>query len=78
MAVIGQDTGAETARRRAVGGARIRHRSAAMGGLGQSIVRRGGFGCVTLLCALAFPNRPEELRPELWARAAAPAPAPAE
>ncbi len=27
---------------------------------------------VTLLCALFFPNRPEELRPELWTQAAAP------
>ena len=27
-----------------------------------------GFGVVTLGCALAFPDRQEELRPELWAR----------
>jgi MFS family permease len=26
-----------------------------------------GFGVVTLGCALAFPDRREELRPELWA-----------
>jgi predicted PurR-regulated permease PerM len=26
-----------------------------------------GLGIVTLLCALAFPDRQEELRPELWA-----------
>lgn len=37
-------------------------------------------GCVTLACALAFPDRREELAPELWERApeAAPAVAPAE
>jgi hypothetical protein len=28
-----------------------------------------GFGVVTLGCALAFPDRREELRPELWALA---------
>jgi MFS family permease len=28
-----------------------------------------GFGALTTLCALAFPNRREELRPELWAEA---------
>jgi MFS family permease len=28
-----------------------------------------GFGAVTLLCALAFPDRREELRPELWGEA---------
>ncbi|HJS84071.1 MAG TPA: MFS transporter [Acetobacteraceae bacterium] len=33
------------------------------------------FALVTLGCAVFFPDRPEELRPELWARAA---PAPAE
>ena len=27
------------------------------------------FGGVTFLCALAFPDRREELAPELWARA---------
>ncbi len=27
-----------------------------------------GFGVVTLACALAFPDRREELRPELWGR----------
>jgi MFS family permease len=30
-------------------------------------------GVVTLLCALAFPDREEELRPELWNAAPAPA-----
>lgn len=28
-----------------------------------------GFGVVTLFCALAFPDREEELRPELWGAA---------
>jgi cyanate permease len=28
-----------------------------------------GFGAVTTACALGFPNRAEELRPELWAAA---------
>jgi MFS family permease len=28
-----------------------------------------GFGVVTLGCALAFPDRKEELQPELWAEA---------
>jgi cyanate permease len=41
----------------------------ATGGLAAPMLVLAGFGCVTLLCALAFPNRPEELRPELWARA---------
>jgi cyanate permease len=35
----------------------------------------GLFATVTLACALFFPNREEELKPEMWARAAAPAPA---
>jgi MFS family permease len=39
----------------------------------------GLFATVTLACALFFPNREEELRPELWSRAApAAAPVPAE
>jgi hypothetical protein len=29
----------------------------------------GGFAMVTLVCAFAFPDREEELKPELWARA---------
>jgi MFS family permease len=37
----------------------------------------GLFATVTLACALFFPNREEELKPELWSRAA-PAAAPAE
>jgi len=32
-----------------------------------------GFSVVTLGCALFFPNREEELKPELWARAMVPA-----
>jgi MFS family permease len=32
----------------------------------------GVFATVTLLCALFFPNREEELRPELWAKPAPP------
>jgi hypothetical protein len=37
------------------------------------------FSVVTLGCALFFPDRPEELRPELWARSAtAPRPVAAE
>src|SRR5579872_1047118 len=47
------------------------------GGLAASTLVMAGLGIVTLLCALAFPDREEELRPELWATAA-PAPAPAE
>ena len=33
---------------------------------------------ITVGCALFFPNRPEELQPELWRRASGPLPAPAE
>jgi hypothetical protein len=32
-----------------------------------------GVSVVTLGCALFFPDRPEELRPELWDAAGAPA-----
>ena len=39
------------------------------GSLATSMVVLGGFALVTLLAALAFPNRPEELQPELWAKA---------
>jgi MFS family permease len=42
------------------------------GGLGAVLVVLSGFAAITFLCALAFPNRPEELRPELWAAAAPP------
>lgn len=41
----------------------------ATGSLTLAMLVLAGFACVTLACALAFPNRPEELRPELWARA---------
>jgi MFS family permease len=40
----------------------------ATGGLAAPMLVLAGFGAVTLLCALAFPDRQEELRPELWAR----------
>ena len=45
----------------------------ATGNLALAMVVLAGVAMVTLLCALAFPDRPEELRPELWAQAAAPA-----
>ena len=35
-----------------------------------------GFAVVTLICAWFFPNRREELNPELWAQTAAPRPVP--
>lgn len=37
------------------------------GDLGLAMLVLAGVAAVTLLCALAFPNRREELRPELWA-----------
>ena len=49
-----------------------------------SMVVLAGVATVTLICAFAFPDRPEELRPELWAqapefeRARGPVPQPAE
>jgi MFS family permease len=53
---------------------------AATGNLAASMVALAGAATVTLCCALWFPNRPEELRPELWAQAegAAPRAVPAE
>jgi MFS family permease len=48
------------------------------GSLGLTLVVLSGFGAVTLLCALFFPNRQEELRPELWARPAQAVVSPAE
>jgi MFS family permease len=42
------------------------------GGAGAVLAVLGGFATVTLICALFFPDRKEELRPELWASAAAP------
>ncbi|ONG45420.1 MFS transporter [Pseudoroseomonas deserti] len=47
----------------------------ATGNLALTILVLAGFGCVTLVCAMFFPDRQEELKPELWA---APAAAPAE
>ncbi len=46
----------------------------ATGGLGAVIAVLAVAGAVTIGCALFFPNRREELRPELWAQAT-PAPA---
>jgi MFS family permease len=48
------------------------------GSLGLTLVLLAGFGAVTLLCALFFPDRKEELRPELWAGPAQAAVSPAE
>ncbi|TCZ55244.1 MFS transporter [Roseicella aquatilis] len=42
----------------------------ATGSLAAPMLVLAGFGVVTFLCALLFPNREEELRPELWAAAA--------
>ncbi|MBR0646784.1 MFS transporter [Plastoroseomonas hellenica] len=39
------------------------------GSLAATMLVLAGVGAVTLLCALLFPNRREELRPELWAEA---------
>jgi MFS family permease len=55
----------------------------ATGNLALAMVVLAGFGSITLACALLFPNRKEELAPEMWARspeamAARPAAAPAE
>ncbi len=44
------------------------------GGLAASLLVLAGASLITLGCALFFPDRPEELRPELWC-AAAPLPA---
>ncbi len=41
----------------------------ATGNLALAMVVLAGFGSITLCCALLFPNRKEELDPELWARA---------
>jgi MFS family permease len=46
----------------------------ATGNLALPMVVLAAFGAITLACALLFPDRPEELQPELWA---APAPVPA-
>lgn len=50
----------------------------ATGNLALAMVVLAGFAIIILVCALWFPNRPEELKPELWNTAAAPTPAPAE
>ncbi|WP_424811617.1 MFS transporter [Roseococcus sp. YIM B11640] len=50
----------------------------ATGNLALAMVVLAGFGVITLVCAIWFPNRREELKPELWSAVAAPAPAPAE
>jgi MFS family permease len=39
------------------------------GGLGSVLLVLSGFGAITFLCALSFPDRREELAPELWAQA---------
>ena len=41
----------------------------ATGSLAAPMLVLAGFGAVTFACALLFPNRREELQPELWARA---------
>jgi MFS family permease len=46
------------------------------GSLAPATLMMAALGIVTLLCALAFPDRREELEPELWN--AVPAPLPAE
>lgn len=47
----------------------------ATGDMALAMVVLAGVASVTLACALWFPNRPEELRPEDWSKSAAPAPA---
>lgn len=47
----------------------------ATGDMALAMVVLAGVAAITLACALWFPNRPEELQPELWSRAATPAPA---
>jgi MFS family permease len=41
----------------------------ATGSLAVAMLVLGGFAMVTLVCAFAFPDREEELKPELWSRA---------
>ncbi|MCB1544879.1 MAG: hypothetical protein KDJ30_11580, partial [Rhodoblastus sp.] len=50
------------------------------GSLSLVVLILAAVGCVTLACALAFPDRREELAPDMWAQApeATPAVAPAE
>jgi MFS family permease len=47
----------------------------ATGDMALAMVVLAGVASVTLACALWFPNRPEELRPELWSQAGRTAPA---
>jgi MFS family permease len=44
----------------------------ATGSLTAPMLVLAAFGVLTFCCALVFPNREEELKPELWAKAAAP------
>jgi len=44
----------------------------ATGSLTAPMLVLAAFATVILVCALAFPNRPEELQPELWVRGTAP------
>jgi MFS family permease len=46
----------------------------ATGGQGAVLAVLAGFAAATVACALFFPNRPEELAPEMWAKAPGPAP----
>jgi predicted PurR-regulated permease PerM len=39
------------------------------GSLATATLVMAGFGVITLACALAFPDRKEELQPELWSDA---------
>lgn len=48
------------------------------GSLTEATLAMAVLGVLTLLCALAFPDREEELRPELWAQADEPRGVPAE
>jgi cyanate permease len=41
----------------------------ATGSLAAAMLVLAGVATVTLICAFAFPDREEELKPELWARA---------
>ena len=43
------------------------------GSLAAAILVLAGCSVITLICALFFPDRPEELRPELWSQIALPA-----
>ncbi|WP_338665128.1 MFS transporter [Pararoseomonas sp. SCSIO 73927] len=43
----------------------------AFGNLGLTLMVLSAFACITLACALLFPDRPEELNPALWTGSAA-------